>query len=393
VMIMIMNVDFSTISGSKKHQYVTFNSMLNPMNVGQMADMSYAFESIIDPNRYKGLAIGISFPVPASEFPKKGDIQAFLGVDPQTASSYDALKEMLDKKGPGRKYFDRLVILERALRGELPFDEGIPDILGKTALDRTQLRFDQVFIMPKYAHNIFPHMHDAVHLRDLHGYFEPPDKKSIRSQVIYIGDERGSIRLAEKEARKRNIDVIGLYDNNFHPDVAANRKRRLMTEETERDVVREIEGQRYSLCLLPPEPLDRSQKDSISSVYEKCVKTGEGEMVVAVSYLRPPMDVNENREFWKRVRDGGYSPFEKMEGTRTFVYDYIGRARPQDLRKIHITACETDEFGKITLDGANRSYLPVIFEAHLPEGVKRRRKIFSFSKNPLKELAKSYLFI
>lgn len=80
MMIMMLNADSTTTLGTKKRQYVTFNSMMSPMTVGQMADMGYAFEGVIGPNDYRGLAIGISFPVQASEFPKRSDVQDFLGL-------------------------------------------------------------------------------------------------------------------------------------------------------------------------------------------------------------------------------------------------------------------------------------------------------------------------
>ncbi len=340
---------------SKRTKGVTYNSKFMPIDVGNMTDIAYAINTFVKPNGYGYLLLGIGLPGDAGTLPKRSDVAPYL--DGESLSDLEDLKGRVSRNGSFESYFDRLVLLERALRGDLPLSNDIIDLLDKTGFNPDDVSFEDMIIMPKHPHDIYPFMFDTQYNADRQGYLEPP-KETIQTQIIYLDEKGHDRRCEEKRAHERNIHVTALNGMYLDRELVESRDIPLLRENDKGRIMREIKQTPYKVVVMPFQPFGREQKRIIDVVYDK--SNTSDELVFAVPYGTVPMNPSENANFWRRVSESKDLPFSRFSRTREYIKDSIGDGRVghPKLRNIHTVPVEVDDTGAVAKTKMNHSYLP-----------------------------------
>jgi len=152
----------------KNTRVVTYNSSFRDIAIGHLVDINYCIESLVKPNEYKGLVVGIGYPDPPKYFPKCADR---VRLSKEDLPIFRSIKERVQKPEKYKTYFEKLYLLKMALRGEVPYDKKKKNMLKK--LDIETIPIESILIIPKYSHTVFPWLYDMVHRKDFQGYLEP----------------------------------------------------------------------------------------------------------------------------------------------------------------------------------------------------------------------------
>jgi len=314
------------------------------------------------PNDYRGLVIGIGMPDPRNFFPEKDEERAKHDTDYSIAYN--------DMKGrqPETTYFERLKMLDSALKGRPPFNkEKINQRFGDK-LQFESLPQNKVLIVPKHPHTIYTTHYDHTYRKDLQGQLEP-NKELIQMQYLFVRKEPvdGSARdrIKAKSAEQRHIPLVVEYESDMPPERKSLRDKRILTPSEQDKELKKIRGSEYELCIMPFGVLDEEQMRMIDDTLNNAYKLGEKrEMVFAVPYLPCPSSESGRRNFWMehRTPDLG-SPFERYTDTKEHI-EGLFEERPDEFDKISFTFVEISREGTFPIKEKSLSYLPNNFRPH-----------------------------
>jgi hypothetical protein len=377
-MMLQRNEKIDNVQYGKDKNWVVYNSTFGKgIKVGHMYGIAHCMRSLVKPNDYKGLLIGIG--MPDRNLPEKD--MRLATVDKDYDAFYDDMAARFSDPSQVPTFFRRLYELDLALRGNLPMGSRMKEILADADIGYEPVPFDKVLAVPKHSHVIYPWHYDSFFKKDKGGQFEPP-KSDIAVQYIFMGDERGGSdgwtagRIRKKSAEERNIPVSVVYESGLPPNVKRLRPRSVISERRANEVRRMAEESVFDVAFMPYAPFDLGQVNLVSETLNAAEKKGT-EVVFAVPYLPIP----------RRAEDYG-APFNMSLDLRDYLAGEF-KTTPEQLHKVHITFLETDNEGRVDVTARNRAYLPKEFIPH------RYRSMFAripeMSEIPLEDLGLSHV--
>ncbi|NIO22198.1 MAG: hypothetical protein GTN76_16095 [Candidatus Aenigmarchaeota archaeon] len=350
-------INSDSLRGAGKNtRVVTYNSSFGDLKIGHLADIHYCMESLVKPNEYKGLVIGIGYPDPPEFFPKSIDKER---LNKEDEPIFRNIKKRLRKPEDFKTYFERLYLLKMALRGEIPYDKKKRGTLKKLGIEAIPI--ESVFVIPKYSHTVFPWLYDMVYRSDYQGYMEP-EKDDIQTQFIYIREDRQRDRLKEKDAQRRNIHVTASHDEMVPELIKRYRSQLLLTKREENSVLKKLRDKEFELYISAFDFLDDTQMQQIDETLNEAAKH-DRESVFVVPYKDMPKDTEENREFWRQIRATGnlthsrLSPFSRYLDVKRHI-DGLFRVTPVNRKNAHVTLMEMREDGLVDEPQKSFSYMP-----------------------------------
>ncbi len=384
----------ATGANGKNDKYVMNNSTFRyGVTLGNLADIAACMKGYVIPNNYKGLVIGIGFPDSPVFFP---EFDKRMSRDRDSAKIYRCMRQ----RKPELTYFQRLYMLEKALRGDAPLGKALQK-LNDDHIGFEPVPSGKVFIVPKHPHQIYAGRYDNFCIKNRQGQLEPR-KELIQLEYLFSRESGGSDgdgrdRIKAKDASDRNIDLAVLYEHELPKDAVKARKINVFSSQQQKEISQSIEENEFELGVMPYAILNNDQMAMIDETLDAAyTEPGRKEVVFAVPYSPVPKSESGRRKFWKRFTESDFkSPFERYEELKDHI-ETLFEDNPDELGRIHFTFVEMNRYDKFSDEKKSLSYLPPHYRPHgvsidyLSE-LQRKRKSTTRSepKIPIKAIPES----